>query len=230
MKELFAIGRKRTDWLEVMAGSMHADRLRRRHRLALDHMASLYEAIADVTGCRVIVDSSKSPLYGFALSLVPQLDLHALHLVRDPRAVSYSWLRQASARPASNDPLHRRSFGSASCSWRWMLVNAAAEALLGGLGERYKLLRYEDFVRRPAATLTDILTWAGESGSAPASLDAGRLHLARNHTISGNPSRFRTGEIRLQLDDEWRRQMAPGHRRISSAMTWPLRSRYGYAP
>jgi hypothetical protein len=178
----------------------------------------------------VIVDSSKSPVYGFALSLLPQIDLHVLHLVRDPRAVSYSWLRQASRRLSSDDPLHRRSFSSAASSWRWTFVNSAAEALLRKLDDRYRLLRYEDFVRRPAETFESILDWVGESSVAPASLAAGRVNLAAGHTISGNPSRFKTGEVELKLDDEWRDEMPPTQRRIASILTWPLRSRYGYAP
>ena len=50
----------------------------------------LYPAIAETTGARFIVDSSKLPTYTYALSLVPSIDLRVVHLVRDPRAVAHS--------------------------------------------------------------------------------------------------------------------------------------------
>src|SRR3712207_9390131 len=54
----------------------------------------LYEAIGTVTESRVIVDSSKEPAHGFAMSMVPNLDFYVLHLIRDPRAAAYSWLKK----------------------------------------------------------------------------------------------------------------------------------------
>lgn len=229
MSDAFAIGRRGSDWLTTLAGGRNAPFLRRRHREALERLPALYLGLAQATGARAIVDSSKSPIYASALSLLPQIDLYVLHLVRDPRAVAYSWLRQAKSRPRSADPLHRRNFGVAGSSWRWAFVNLTTDVLLRRLGERYRVLRYEDFVSDPARTLEQILAWIGEPAPAPASLARGRLQLAPGHTISGNPSRFRTGEVTLELDDEWRRAMPAAQRRLASILTWPLRARYGYA-
>ena len=50
----------------------------------LNNTARLYESIASVTGSRVIVDSSKEPSYGYALSMIPGIDFRVLHLIRDP--------------------------------------------------------------------------------------------------------------------------------------------------
>ncbi|HKZ43206.1 MAG TPA: hypothetical protein VJ044_19770, partial [Candidatus Hodarchaeales archaeon] len=60
----------------------------------LDHLDKLYRAIQSVTGCRVIVDSSKYPSYASILDLLPNLDLYVVHLVRDSRAVSFSWSKK----------------------------------------------------------------------------------------------------------------------------------------
>ena len=59
----------------------------------------LYRSIASVTGARVIVDSSKWPTYAFLLSNLPSIDLHILHLVRDPRACAFSWRRTKETEP-----------------------------------------------------------------------------------------------------------------------------------
>ena len=73
---------------------------RRRILDSLDEYAEktgmLYSAIADTTGCDVIVDSSKWPQYGLLLTERLPLDVYVLHLVRDPRAVAYSWQRRQS--------------------------------------------------------------------------------------------------------------------------------------
>ncbi len=56
----------------------------------------------------------------------------------------------------------------------------------------------------------------------------GEVVLDRSHQVSGNPVRFHTGPIPLQLDDEWRTGMATVDRRIASAVSGPLMHRYGY--
>ena len=54
-------------------------------------LGRLYAAVKQVSGCSVIVDSTKDPSYAFLLRNVPRLDLRFVHLVRDGRGVAYSW-------------------------------------------------------------------------------------------------------------------------------------------
>ncbi len=51
-------------------------------------------AIRSVSGCEVILDSTKDPAYAFLLNLVPEVDMRLIHLVRDSRGVAYSWQRR----------------------------------------------------------------------------------------------------------------------------------------
>ncbi|MBC7238020.1 MAG: sulfotransferase, partial [Chloroflexi bacterium] len=57
----------------------------------LRHLAALYRAIRQVTGCRMIVDSSKMPSHALLLGMLPGVELYMVHLVRDPRATAYAW-------------------------------------------------------------------------------------------------------------------------------------------
>ncbi|HEX7838698.1 MAG TPA: hypothetical protein VF469_14580, partial [Kofleriaceae bacterium] len=57
-------------------------------------MARTYRAIAEITGAKVIVDSTKIPGEAALLPSVEGIDPLYLHLVRDPRAVAHSWSRQ----------------------------------------------------------------------------------------------------------------------------------------
>ena len=59
-----------------------------------EQLARLYGAIRSTTGSRVVVNSSKSPMYGYMLGRVPEVELYTVHLVRDPRSVQYSLLKR----------------------------------------------------------------------------------------------------------------------------------------
>src|SRR5438067_9142701 len=92
-----------TGWQRQSVRVRHTRRLLRRQRDgrrwdALDRYAplaaSLYRAIADVTGAKVVVDSSKRPSDAALLPLLEGVDPYFIHLVRDPRAVAFSWRGQ----------------------------------------------------------------------------------------------------------------------------------------
>src|SRR5262249_60851100 len=58
-----------------------------------DEVARLYAAIGRVTGAELIVDSSKTPAGAAVLARCENVEPYMLHMVRDPRAVAYSWTR-----------------------------------------------------------------------------------------------------------------------------------------
>ena len=59
-------------------------------------------------------------------------------------------------------------------------------------------------------------------------LDAPDAELAFTHTVAGNPMRFRSGPLRLTVDDAWRRDMPVGQQRLVTGLTAPLLAGYGY--
>ena len=111
----------------------------------------------------------------------------------------------------------------------WMISNVGTELLGRRAPERYLRLRYEDFVERPQDLFARILALVAETPSAlPFSGDRTML-LGLTHSVKGNPDRFRSGPTELRIDDEWKRAMRPGDRRLVTSLTWPLLERYGYA-
>src|SRR5207253_8405334 len=62
-------------------------------------LGNLYSAIKEVSGCAVIVDSTKRASYALLLRDVPGVDLRLVHLVRDSRGVAYSSLKSFIERP-----------------------------------------------------------------------------------------------------------------------------------
>src|SRR5262245_723387 len=65
-----------------------------------DVAARLYRGIADVRGARVIVAASKRTGDAALLPLLPGVDPYVLHVVRDPRAVAYSWSHRSGTPPS----------------------------------------------------------------------------------------------------------------------------------
>jgi hypothetical protein len=190
-------------------------------------LEQLYRAIQSVSGARVIVDSSKYLPCAFVLDMLPFADLRVIHLVRDSRAVAYSWSKEK-VRPEVVDQRTLMPLRSpANVSRVWNLDNYSYSILSRFPNTR---LRYEDFVDDPAFYVRKTLTRLGvdrEAGSLRF-LDRRRISLAVDHTVSGNPGRFRIGTVELCPDEEWKDKMGAADRRIVSALTAPLLLKYGY--
>jgi hypothetical protein len=192
-------------------------------------LSRLYRAIAEVTGARVIVDSSKRPSDAAVLRLVPDISVFYVQLVRDPRAVAYSWTRRK-VQPDRDHPAEMVPHGPVDSTLSWLGWNLAGEALRRRHGvSRSLVVRYEDFVARPREALGDMTELVGE-GRPPLPIEGERTaRLARNHTVSGNPSRFKTGTIELREDTEWLSRQTGRDRALVTALAMPLLARYGYA-
>lgn len=193
----------------------------------LDVLERLYLEIAAVSRASVIIDTSKSPMYARLLERIPGVQLHVVHLVRDPRATGYSMRRR------KFDPAGKRflpQHGSIGNGVLWLTWNLATEILWNHPGSRvrYLRIRYEDFVRRPGEYLRSIVAFAGQPGDAPLISDRGEVVIGPTHSVSGNPIRMSTGLVQIALDDEWRSKMAWQHKAAAVLLTWPLLLRYGY--
>lgn len=190
-----------------------------------NNLGRLYRAILETTGDRIVVDSSKLPLYGYVLETMPEIEFYVVHLVRDPRAVTYSWLRKK-----------RRGQGGAymdrhhpiESSLEWDLCNVAAEKFWKPSPERYLRLRYEDFVRSPRESVEQILRLVGEEPRSLPFISERGVSMGINHNVGGNPNRFETGVVELQPDEEWTLQMRPKDRMLVTSLTLPFLGRFGY--
>jgi hypothetical protein len=192
-------------------------------------MARIYRSVAEVTGDRVIVDSSKVPSDAAMLLSIPSIDAYYIHLVRDPRATAFSWQRKK-ARLDGSSVEDMPRFSVVKNAFSWNEFNLGAEAVQRKAGpHRFKRIRYEDFVGDPRATIKDIVEFAGEEPISLPFSDKRMGSLGVNHTVSGNPSRFKRGNIVIQADDEWIRGQASSVRWATTFMTLPVLRRYNYS-
>ncbi len=190
--------------------------------------SALYRAIADVTGCRIIVDSSKRPSDAVLSDRLAGVRAFVLHLVRDPRAVAYSWRRH---KPESdgleNGEMPRH--GALYATVRWLGINAVADIVRKReFSERSMLLRYEDFIANPRLHTERILLWLGAGTEPTPFVEEHTIALSTNHAVSGNPSRFDMGTIVLREDRRWREELQPLDRAVATGVAAPLLGHYGY--
>ncbi|MGA8115100.1 MAG: sulfotransferase [Actinocatenispora sp.] len=191
-------------------------------------LSRLYHGIAEVTGASVVVDSSKRPSDGALVAAAPGIDCHLVHMVRDPRAVAFSWMRrrQQPDRPGKAEMMRHSALDSAT---HWLAWNGAIEALRHRLApDRYHLLRYEDFVAAPRDRTTEILAMLNQPVTDDPFRGPSSVALSPNHTVSGNPGRFDTGARDIVADTEWRHSQSARERRLVTAVTLPLLRRYDY--
>jgi hypothetical protein len=181
-------------------------------------LGDFYRAIQAATQCRVIVDASKSPSYAHLLDTASGIDLHVVHLIRDPRATAYSWRRKV-----NRLNMHPLKFGLL-----WTYWNSAIDHLWKHEPGRYLAVRYEDFVRRPQETIRRIAKLVDESADELSFVSDHLVRLSGNHTVAGNESRFRTGDVALHADDEWKAGATARSALTTTSVTWPLQRKYGY--
>jgi hypothetical protein len=199
-------------------------------RKYLINQEKLYQSIADFTNCDVIVDSSKFPSYVYLLNLIASIDLYVVHLVRDPRAVSYSWQKKrirGDVSPETN--LLQEQFKPSKVALQWNSWNLLLE-LFGNreLKEHYLFLKYEKFMQNPQQAIKNILSMVGKASMELPFVDPSSVLLTVNHTIWGNPIRSKTGLVQLKTDEEWKTSIIPSHKAIVTTITLSLLLRYGY--
>lgn len=191
-----------------------------------DMVSQIYRSIVAVSGADVVVDSSKDPSYAFVLDALPSVDLSVVHLVRDSRAVAYSWTR-ARVRPEIHWTVeYMQRISPLRSTQRWAVNNALFD-LLGRGHSRFARLRYEDFAARPTEALAAVaaLPGGGDGSERVEVLPTANTFV---HSVSGNPSRFEDRPVRIAVDDEWKDRFSGRDRRMVTLATAPLLVRYGY--
>jgi hypothetical protein len=198
----------------------------------LDTQRGLYEAIAEVTDAVVIVDSAKEPHYAFLLRDGVGLNVRFVHLVRDPRAVGFSWSRRKRESGLGGDR-EMESRGTLKTSVYYLVSNIASELLWRRHQDEYAFVRYEDFVADPNGVLTAVARFAGDNRNEAALPSPGPdggwpLDAASTHTSWGNPDRIGRTSLKIREDTAWRDGLPATKAWLLTVLNLPLVWRYGY--
>jgi hypothetical protein len=192
-------------------------------------MGDVYEAIKAVTGARVIVDSSKRPWDAALLGSIRNVAPFFVHLVRDPRAMAYSQSK-VKANPDRNQPAVMAPTGISASAFQWIRRNLAADSVRRAhSSDRSLLIDYHDFCSRPREMVSAITFLVGETGTRLPFSDDHTVSLGGNHTVSGNPDRFRLGQVPVREDNRWKDEMPRRDKMLVTSLTFPLMCRYSLA-
>jgi len=203
-------------------------RYRQRRRQETAALDRLYQSVADVGGADIIVDASKTPPYAINLLTNDQVDLYFIHLIRDPRAVAYSWSRKRASGEAADELLPR--YSSLKSSLYWSGFNLLALLFRWRRKANYLAVRYEDFCGDPRATVAKIFAHCGVEDDGLNWHGHSEVEVSPQHSISGNPSRFNVGKVEVRPDTAWQTNMASGPRRIVTLACGLLFPVFGYRP
>lgn len=195
----------------------------------LAYYERLYAAAAEVSGCRVLVDSSKITSLAYVLRHSRGIGLRMVHILRDPRAVAYSWTKLVRRPDVAEGESYMRRYSPLYMAMLYAGHHVLLE-VLGLLGVPSMRLRYEDFADDPLRELARVADFAGLDPDLDGLRGAGSrtLRMGSVHTVSGNPSRFQTGDVVVRRDEKWRREMPRRDRALVTAVTAPLMAAYRY--
>jgi hypothetical protein len=187
---------------------------------------ALFRALQSVSGKRIIVDSSKHRGRALALSRIPEIDLHFIHLVRDVRGVVWS-LKKSFAKSVEN-PLANEALPAWRAAAQWYLLNLQAEWVRRRIApEKSIRVRYEDFIVSPKETLVNIGRFIGCDLSQLADEVVAGKEMDTNHMIAGNRLRMR-GKVKLRADNEWMYKLQPKEKLVITVIAKRMMRQYGY--
>jgi len=138
------------------------------------HAEILSRAGSDTPGITTLVDNSKRVEWCASLLHNPALDVHPVHLIRDPRASLRYWqlaydnkkkVRRQRIRHSRLKPLQAPVL--LTCPTRelyvrkWLIRNQQATALLERMGKSANVVSYHDLATRPESALRTLMPLVG---------------------------------------------------------------------
>jgi hypothetical protein len=195
----------------------------------LSYYTRLYAAIRVVTGCDVVVDSSKITSLAYVLSHCDELRLAMVHILRDARAVAYSWTKVVRRPEVTAGEAYMPRYSPAYMAMLYDGHHLLLE-MLRTRGVPSIRIRYEDFSVDPATSLRAVADLLGRTFDPSQVLgeEPTTLRLPPMHTVSGNPSRFKSGDIVVRRDEAWRQEMPLRQRLLVGSVAAPVQAMYGY--
>jgi hypothetical protein len=192
-------------------------------------LGPIYRSLLAASGARVIVDSSKSPVWVELAESLDGADVRVVHLVRDPRATAYSHTRVRGT-PTGIAGQEMSRMGPARSALYWAanhgaLVTSSRHAVGR---DHYRRVRYEDLMARPRSTVEEIMAFLGEPSNDGPFTDEDSATLVPTHNLAGNAMRFDQGPVQLRVDDQWTDALPRSTRLVTTAIAAPVMPLLGY--
>jgi len=178
--------------------------------------SALVEVFQEMSGARIVVDSSKLALHLKFLLKSDRLKIKSLNLVRDGRAVVTSMLGHGFQRGSRAETI-------AAAALDWRKTNEASECILATVpSSQWMQLQYEELCRKPEATLRRICEFLG--------MDTRQIVLdfrAKQQHVLGNDMRLKSGSD-IRLDERWRTTLTKEDLAVFEEVGGAMNRKYGY--
>lgn len=193
---------------------------------------ALIDSLQEVTGAKVVIDSSKNALRLKYLLKIPKLDLRVIRVFRDGRAVALTYIDTWNFADSSDPSMRcggsgeqglptRRSMAVAANDWK--RSNDSCDALVSSLPKRmWTGVRYEDLCADPVTILRSL--------SAFLDLDPERVILdfrSKAQHVIGNGMRMDSSSV-IRLDERWKFHLSADDLHTFDEIAGPLNRKYGY--
>lgn len=192
----------------------------------------LYKSLFELSGAEIIVDSSKVPSHQYLLSQITDIGLLSLHLIRDGRAVAYSWNKHVKIEHGIKGDTtympHRATYPSLI---RWAAENLFTTIFNRNLANK-SFMRYEDFTQHPSAELKRVFAELQIDQSCLdklAGIEQQEIRIRRTHSVGGNPLRFENQSIQIRTDQNWKNEISKSSYFWQGLLISPVLKAYGYS-
>jgi hypothetical protein len=202
----------------------------------IDNIKCLYDTLFEHTDTRVLVDSSKSPKRAFLLknNLKKYYRIKVIHLVRDGRAVLYSYSKGYYKVRLKNEDTGKyetktyyadktREKDEILKIWKRDNYQSFFYHNLFRKGKDYFFIRYEEFANHPEQILIPLLQFIGH----PYEEEMLDLNRFENHMVSGNASRINALKI-LPPFENWYTELSEERLAYFQKKGRKLNTRLGY--
>ena len=201
-------------WLLAAALKGNTGRLptfiRHRYQAMGQANASLIQAVLEVSGKSLFLDSSKSEKDALLLNDIPGFQVYLIQLLRDGRAQVHSTLG------------HHANHTIESASRQWAGRIKAQQALLQKANLPCLPVKYEQLCQNPQTVMDDIFSFAGLApGRGSLQFRRPDLHLM------GNPMRLENSND-IKDKAQWRTDLTPTQLQIFEQIAGPTNRALGY--
>lgn len=174
-------------------------------------MRAFSKCVLEQSDKSIFFDASKDPNLLFYLVGCKHFQPVFVHMVRDPRGVSVSMMKN----------LSRSSFES--CVTEWVSTNRKIAFLLSLFPEfKTVAIRYEDLCYSPSQVIERLCLSIGASNWSPSSYDARDTHIIGN--------RMRLSALNsIKIDEKWLEVLSDRDIEIARKVAGPLAERFGYS-
>jgi len=184
----------------------------RRRKEWVNRNVAFVEAVLEVTDKKVFVDTSKGRWRLKLLHEYSNLDVRAIHLVRDVKGVVNSRLRR------------RVDLEAREAARQWVNLNQKLEITLQDLPKEKQIqIRYEDLCQDVQGTLAGLYAFCGVDSS----IEIKDL-VSTTHHIVGNTMRL-SSLSRIKLDERWKSELGKTQQEEINRAAANFMERYGYS-